>query len=77
MPEWVASCRFRCSHDPVERIIFLDFRGSGMQIEGEQNMVSIAAPSFLISQVQWEVSDKERDFGFCCPQICIQRLIMD
>ena len=26
--------------------------------------------------MQWEVSNKERDFGFGCPQICMQRLLM-
>ena len=57
MPEWVASCHFRCSHDPVERIIFLDFRGSGMQIEGGQNAVSTVAP-FL-----FDISSAVRDVG--------------
>ena len=57
MPEWVASCRFRCSHDPVERIIFLDFRGSGMQIEGGQNAVSTVAPSLF------DISSAVRDVG--------------
>ena len=34
--------------DPYgEKIIFLDFLGSGMQIEGGQNMVSIASSSLF------------------------------
>ena len=39
-----------------------------MQIEGKY---------YLTSWVQWEVSDKERDFRFCCLQICVRRLFMD
>ena len=51
-----------------EKIIFLDFFKTSMQIEGRY---------YLTSWVQWEVSDKERDFRFCCLQICVRRLFMD
>ena len=57
VPEQVASCCFRCSHDPVERIIFLDFRGSGMQNKGGQNAVSTVAPSLF------DISSAVRDVG--------------
>ena len=45
VPEWVAPRCSRCSLVPMERMIFLNFLGSNMQIEGEQNTISIAALS--------------------------------
>ena len=41
MPKWVVPCLYRCSH-PSEKLIFLKFFMSGMQIERRQNTVSIA-----------------------------------
>ena len=52
-----------------EKIIFLEFSGYGTQIEGGQNMMSIATPLYLTSRGLWDVSNKESDSVFRYPKI--------
>ena len=49
-------------------MIFLDFLGSGMQIEVKENAQQLPL-IYLTFRVQREVSNKECVFKFCCPQI--------
>ena len=58
--EWVAPHHFGCSCGPMERIIFLDFSGSGMQIEGEQNAVSANPTKIPPFSIQGEVKEAGR-----------------
>ena len=78
IPEWVAPRRSGCSHRPMERKwYFWIFRGLTSKSRVNKIRYQQLPFLYLISRVQWEVSDKERDFEFYCPQINVWRLFMD
>ena len=68
MPEWVTPRHSGCSHGPTEgKWYFWIFRVPTCKSRADKIRYQQLPIFYLISRVQWEVSNKERDFEFCCP----------
>ena len=70
MPKWVVPRQSTCFRGPMEeRYYYWIFRGLAHKSRAKKIRYLQLPLFYLISRVQWEVSNKERNSAFCCPKI--------
>ena len=76
VPEWITSHCFGFSSGPMERKwYFWIFQGPARKSRVDKIRYQQLPLLYLISQMQWEVLDKECDFEFCCPlDLCAETI---
>ena len=56
--------------------IFWNFQGLAPKLRANKVWCQLLPLLYLTSLVQWEVSDKECDFTFCCPKIVCENSVV-